>query len=525
MWLAALGESIVTSLRADGYSLMKFVRACLCVVALLVVARAAGYVVYVYEHLRTPREVRELESKLVHLAWRVQAGVRLYPPWTDYPHVTNFYSPGYFLVVGLIGSLTGAGLQGLFVIGRVVTVACAVATALVTGWVVRRSDGPRPGIIAAIASLGAAPMFGYALMVRPDTMTEMLGVTGFFLALRPAAGLRIFGMVMLILAMLTKQTAFVFVIAAAAALAVAGQRRQAIIVVVACALGMLAVVGGVTIFEPMFTSSLLGDGKTPWDFGHWTAEMVDLATQAPDLIVVPLLGLSIWLRDRPVRSSPIVLWLAAFGAGALTLAKVGSASNYFLSLRVVEALAIGAVWGAARNPDDQSARRIVAVLLVMAVSLVPGTILAARYARLAWEDARFYPSLEGRRFLIAQRQIIRLAEDPRLKLLTDSGLLQLYQKDRAPFVDPFQFRLMCDTGRIQPRVMLEELEAESYDQLILTYDLDGPDNPPTCGLDRELARAARAHYKLADRRLGLFLYGRRSGRRTGPVGSRHLVPR
>ena len=112
------------------------------VVALLAAARAAGYLVYAWEHLTTPREVRELESKLVHLAWRVQAGVCLYPAWQDYPHVTNFFSPGYFLVVGLIGRLTGAGLQELFVIGRAITVACALATAVVTGWVVCRSDGP-----------------------------------------------------------------------------------------------------------------------------------------------------------------------------------------------------------------------------------------------------------------------------------------------------------------------------------------------------------------------------------------------
>ena len=112
---------------------MRVVRTCLCSGCALVLARAAGYLVNVCEHLTTPREVGELESKLVHLAWRVQAGSRaLYPAWSDYPHVTNFFSPGYFLVVGLIGSLTGAGLQELFVIGRAVTVACGLTTAIVS---------------------------------------------------------------------------------------------------------------------------------------------------------------------------------------------------------------------------------------------------------------------------------------------------------------------------------------------------------------------------------------------------------
>src|SRR5207249_3583997 len=140
---------------------------------ILVLVRAAGYLVYVYEQLPTPREVGDLESKLVHLAWRVQAGARLYPRWRDYPYVTNFFSPAYFVVVGLIGLLRDARLQELFVIGRAVTVACAVATAIVVGWVVGRTSGVGAGTVGAIASLGAAPMIGAALMARPDTMAEL----------------------------------------------------------------------------------------------------------------------------------------------------------------------------------------------------------------------------------------------------------------------------------------------------------------------------------------------------------------
>jgi len=43
------------------------------------------------------------------------------------------------------------------------------------------------------------------------------------------------------------------------------------------------------------------------------------------------------------------------------------------------------------------------------------------------------------------------------RLLTDSGLLQLHQKERAPFVDPFQFRLLVNSGQIHPDVILEVL--------------------------------------------------------------------
>src|SRR5262249_20102550 len=322
---------------------MRGVRACLGLVVLLLGLRAAGYFVYVWEQLPTPREVGDLESKFVHLAWRVQEGVRLYPPWRDYPYVTNFFSPGFFLVVGLIGKWTGAGLQGLFVIGRSVTVACALATAVVLGWVVRRDDGPGAGTLGAIASLGAAPMTGAALMVRPDTMAELLGILGFFLTLGAASGSRGAGLVLLVAAILTKQTGAIFLVAASAALAVSGRRRLAATVLGTGALAVAAVVAGATAFEPMFAGSLLGEGRAPWDFANWAGQLRGLGTTAPDLFVVPALGLMFWLADRPRRTTPVILALAVWATGLLTAAKLGSGLNYFLSLRVVEAMAIAAI--------------------------------------------------------------------------------------------------------------------------------------------------------------------------------------
>ena len=444
-------------------------------VAILVLARASGYLVYVFEQLTMPGEVGDLESKFVHLVWRVQAGARLYPPWRDYPHVTNFFSPCYFLLAGLIGSLTGAGSQGLFVIGRAVTVACALTTALVVGWAVQRRDGLPAGLIGAAATLGAAPMIGAALMVRPDTMAELFGASGFYLALGSSSWSLVGGVVVLVVAVLTKQTAALFLIAASAALAVSGRWREAATVLSCGLLAVGAVVAGVTVFEPMFASSLLGEGKTPWDFASWAGQLLELGASAPDLFVVPVLGLWIWLSDRPRRTAPIVLWLAILGVGIVTAAKLGSGLNYFLSLRIVEAMALGAIWGAAPAPRARSRVLLVVVLLIAAVSLIPGTILALRNAAQSRLDARFYTTAAGRRFLLGQEQFFRMAEDPRVRLLTDSGLLQLRQKERGPFVDSFQFHHMVDSGRIHPDLILKDLQSESYAFVITTTELFSPE--------------------------------------------------
>src|SRR5262249_13213186 len=215
----------------------------------------------------------------------------------------------------------------------------------------------------------------------------------------------------------------------------------------------------------------------------------------------------------PRRTTPVILAMAVWATGLLTAAKLGSGLNYFLSLRVVEAMAIGAIWGAARNPQGRSPGRLAAVVLVLAVTLVPGTILAAQTAWLARLDARFYNTSEGRRFLGAQQQFFRMAEDPRARLLTDSGLLQLHQKERAPFVDPFQFRWLVNTGQLHPDVILKELRAGTYDLVITTSALYGPEyDTSTAGFPAVVAQAARAHYVPAERRLGLFLHVRRAVR-------------
>jgi hypothetical protein len=476
--------------------------------------RAAGYLLYAYEQLPTPREVGDLESKFVHLVWRVQAGARLYPPWRNYPHVTNFFSPGYFLVVGLLGKVSGADLHGLFVIGRAVTVACALLTAIVLGFAIGRNCGLGAGIIGAVASLGAAPMIGAALMVRPDTMAELLSTAGFLLVLGKARWTCVAGLLLLLAAILTKQTAAIFLMAASAALWASGRPGRATWLLSGGVLAAAAVVALGTLYEPMFASSLVGEARAPMDLLNWVAQLHELGAGAPDLLVVPLFGLVVWLAERPRQTGPIILWLVVLTSGLLTAVKLGSGLNYFLSLRLIEAMALGTMWRVAKSDAGRSPIWLAAALLLTSASLSPGAILAVQNARLARLDAQFYPRPAGQRFLQAQRQIFEIAEDPQRRLLTDSGLLQLHQKERAPFVDPFQFRWLVSTGVIRPEVILENLRAQSYDLVITTSELYRREyDASTSGFPEVIARAAREHYRPADRRLGLFIYVPRGSRR------------
>ena len=438
---------------------MRIVRAVLVLVALLVITRAAAYLVYVYEGLPTPGEVGDLESKLVHLAWRVQAGVRLYPPWRDYPHVTNFFSPGYFLVVGRIGSACGAGLEGLFVIGRAVTVACAPGHGARPGMGrAARSTASAPASSAATASLGAAPMIGAGLMVRPDTMAELLGIAGFFLALgrhrevagrRPRPARR-----------LDPDQADRRVLPrrrVACRCCIAGRRRDAATLLAGVVAGRRRRGRrgvGVRADVRLVAAGRGKDALEPRQLGR-------PAPRAGRLGPRPVRRAGDRRRGsgsptRPRQATPIVLWLVVLGTGLVTAAKVGSGLNYFLSLRVVEALAIGTLWGAARHARGTHRRRL-------AARGDPG----GRIPRAGHDPRRpdtpggrgprrrFYDGPRGSGSCSRTRQLFRLAEDPRVRLLTDSGLLQLHQKERAAFVDPFQFRLLVDSGQVRPDVILQ----------------------------------------------------------------------
>jgi hypothetical protein len=286
--------------------------------------------------------------------------------------------------------------------------------------------------------------------------------------------------------------------------------RQGFEVFGACALAVGAVVLGVTaLVEPLFAASLLGESATPWDLANWTEQLRRLATEAPDLFVVPALGALYWMTERPRRAEPVVLGAVMLGSGLITAGKLGSGLNYFLSLRLVEALAVAALWRAAA--EARHPWRAAAVVLLATVSLVPGAVLAASEARGTLDEAAFFRSPAGRRALAVRGRLVRLAEDPKWQLLTDSGLLQLYQRDRAPFVDPFQFRHMAESGQIRPTAIRRALEAGAFDAVITTTDLNGPGyDASIAGLPPVLARAARARYALQGRPMGWYLYGRRA---------------
>ena len=199
---------------------------------------------------------------MVHLCWRVQAGQDLYPSWRHYPHVTNFFGPLYFVLVGGLGQLTDADLPQLFHLGRLASLGASLLTSLSLIIVAWRYAGVLPAITAGILCVSAGPAIRFSLMTRPDLFAEMLGFLGFLLATAGSAGRhRIIGALLLALAILSKQSAVAFLVAAVLSLWIERQRRQAATVLLACLGPLAVVVATVTgLITPRFLPDLFGGG-------------------------------------------------------------------------------------------------------------------------------------------------------------------------------------------------------------------------------------------------------------------------
>ena len=485
-----------------------------CLLGLLIalgLARGVGYFLYVWAYLGSPLESFHLEAKMVLLAYRAQHGLTLYPSWRDYPHVSNFYGPLYFGLVGLLGRGLGAEIPGLFGVGRAISFAAGLATSLVVGGITARRYGWGSGVAGGLLSVSIGSMIGFSVMTRPDMAAEFLGVVGFFLAIGSNKIVRLSGGLVLILAIFTKQTAAIFPVAAMLGLVAEGNWRIGLKLGVSVALGVGTIVGLVDWgVAPNFANSLMGDSQTPWSLSTWTRTLTRFVASSPDALFFPVLGLVLWTVGATGRRERSLAVLAAvlLVTSVVTSAKRGADINYCLSLRVVECLAVGALW---RSWELIRSHWRSGILLILALlgclTAAPGVVMIWQEAQGGWNLNRFLRSSYGRAMQGYHSDLQAVAANPGERLLTDSGMLELYQGDRAAFGDPFLFRIMVDMGRIDPTLMRDRIDSGYYGMVVTTSAIEEPSySTYEFGLPMTLAERVRARYRRVGVEGGLFLY-------------------
>ena len=481
-------------------------RVCLAGVLVLATVRAVGYIVYVVSSVGFPLEVHVLEAVMVHHAWRVVAGAPLYPAWETYPHVTNFFTPIYFWIVGGVGRATGADIPDLFIIGRSVTVVATLAATGCLAWYLRARYGTQAASVGALLSLPPAQLYGFSLMTRPDVLADTAGVAGLLLTRVDARKAWVVGAGLLMLALLTKQTAALYLVAAVLGSLADGRYRRAVVVPVVAVVSLALVAVVLTLTSaPLFLASIVQEGRTPLSAAAWMRLAGRLATSDPELLIVSAAGLVWWWwqNERGMCAAMATLLIGS----VFTAFKVGADWNYFLPLRAIAALAAGALWAAAQRSFGERAARVTAAMAGALLLLMPSTIEAVAGARQASAQASYMRSASGGPALATYGELVRLVQTPNIRVLSDSAMLALYQKDAAPFTDPWLFRLLVQTGRIHPRQMEHWLESGAYDVLVLSGDLNSRAYEEyDFALPPSLVARARTRYEPVAMAVGFVIY-------------------
>jgi len=444
------------------------------------------------------------ESWLLDGARRVARGEGLYAPADQIPLMHIAYTPLFYFVVGGLQRLVG---DSGYTVGRAVSLVATCIGAGALAWSLRCLTARWSfGLLAAgffltqnLTALLWAPLH------RADPLA--LGLTLVGLALATAGRASLAGIVLL-LALLTKQTFVVAPIAVAIALWPCKAKLVRF--------GVIVLGGGVVALT---TAQWLTGG---WFLWH----TVTANSNEPDLLTfAALMGSFLQYNGLPVIAALIAftlpmnsgerLWRAYF-VGCLatlpTLAKLGASSNYWLELSAATAAILAlasyrlATWPTARlvAPTVLAGSLFIAIPGYQAGAVED----AANIADLVQSGSAHYLSLVGdgeynaAPLRVDPRFVDMVAHEPG-ELLTDNSGLAVAAGKRIEF--EFQiFQLLNAEGHWAEQPILDAVATRRFALVALMHPLDGPVDGPrwTPALRVALQRA----YVPAGEMSGFWLY-------------------
>jgi hypothetical protein len=471
----------------------------LTAVVLAAGARATATVVHATFDFPRRTAVYFTEPQMVHLAHRVQEGKSLYPDWRTFPHVVNVFTPGYFWIVGSLGRAANASLEGLQKIARGVTLFFTLLGAVLVAAAVR-PHGKFAMFAAGCLAVGSGVTNGFGWMARPDIASDVLGFAG-FLAATSATPVGI-GIALLAAGVLCKQTTVLYIAAATLALLWQGRWKRA----VAAFVGSVALTGMVLSLvyfageRRVFTDILL-EASSPWKWDHWKTIAMRLLRRSGDVVLLCLLGGVGWiaaLRSGTLESIAsakrwLALLLVASIFGGVGSAKFGSDLNYYLPLRFIAAAALAGILGRLASPQVGAAAIFAALLGVAPIMNGMLPMLASLSRHEAFNPVKrakvelYEKELAGIAVLSRSKQVLTNNDDVALRI-------------ENPFMDPFLFKMLVDTGRLHPTVLEERLRRGEYDLIVATGEFDDPNYRGSAfAMPKRLAAAIEERYKLVSK--------------------------
>lgn len=421
----------------------------------------------------------------------------------DLPYGLSCYGPAYYWVTNLLVGVTG--WQHSFIPGRIVALACGLATALLAGLTARRHTRSNEiGLLAAAMFLVSLPFVDWLPFARVDTLAVMFSTAAYWAVGRDFSSV-VLAAVFVVTASLAKPTAALTALPICAhLLATQRARHAAWFAAFVAALGIIAwcVVQWAT--GGFFLTAVLLSNRNPMSLWKGYATSYEFL---PTPLATGALVTATWL----VLSSPrrfaeslfSVGFVMSFVTSALLCCKRGAEINYFLEPALLACLTI-AIDGIPRLMELNARRAMIAMAVLAAMITLPS----------AREIKAVYRSLPARPTWFA---LVRqwLADEPAdIGLLADAKIIDMVLETghRPRLNDPYLYTMMVGNGTLESAPLLEQMRDGEIKWLFfhrtLPYHL-GTIERDTHSWPPEVIEALPRYYEPVAEEQGLYIYRHR----------------
>jgi hypothetical protein len=436
--------------------------------------------------LFNPRDTSQPEGAVVAAALRVAHGEPLYLDVHKGPYVTAMYGPLLYALLGFLVRISGSGVEGAYLAGRLVSLLSALACAGLVGWLSRRYGASRPAAWIAGGLFLASPLIlPVAYSSRSDVPALALSLAGLAWFERwSESPLRLLAALPLVAAAFTKQTALGAAAAIVFFLLISGKRARALILLAAVAAPCAAIL--------FFLTRATG--------GLARVNLLEVPGASPlSLVSRPLGGLSGFLAmaalplvlsarllprllrwDRALRL-PCCYLAVSLAVSAAASAKLGSDFYYFMeplaAALILAGVSLTALLEGRHRLEDQEALLAAGVFGILLAGSVGATARMGEYA---------YQS---------NREVIRLAAAAPGDVLIEDENVALKCGKPLTMMDPFAFAYMERRGRWDAEPLNRRILDHDFGVIVLRSPVEHPSHyqGETYWPDTTLAAIGRAY--------------------------------
>ena len=450
----------------DGATIMLLLFLCVSVAIFFIHAALAVFHPYPLDYGEAP---------LVDQAMRLAAGQNIYrPDISSPPYTIANYPPLYVLSLAPFAKLFGPS----FLAGRVLSLLCALASAAFLALIVYTPSRDRiAAVTTGLLFLAVPYVVGWSPLLRVDMLALALSTAGLYVAARWPTSRRglVVSALLLVAAIYTRQSYALAAPLAAFVWLWTHDRRQALRLRSGQALGLAALVGGLSLLLFLVLNVLTRGGflfnivtanVNEFDIGRVQQKWRELRGAAPILLVLG--GAFLFLAPRRVRSWPLLApYLIGACLSAVTIGKIGSNINYLLELSVALSLAAGAfvVW----SRERPWLRAALLALLAIQTGLLMQATLRGPVEGLKWRTlpARDPDDLDFENL----NWVIESADGP---VLADEFMGLMTLQNKPLYIQPFEVTQLANAGGWDQTPLLESIRHQEFPAIFIHHFMGYP---------------------------------------------------